>query len=200
MSDDRAAHTPDPAAELVDGHGAGKPGLNAFGRRFMEILCRAMDSATAGGVDRGAVAAALGVSHHTVEAWLKPSRTSTIPVDRFFELAAREDILPAATRDELWAELGCEGGYVVVPEVNVGPDGATPLVHLAQIAVSLGRLAEQIRSATSESGPEGSAISRTEAEAMLRPLRDMEREAVELRLSIEDLMAHRGVRPPARGV
>jgi hypothetical protein len=196
-------HTPEPRpAPHASDDACGKPGLNAFGRRFMEIFCAAIDSATQSGVDRAAIAAAIGVSPHTVESWLKPSRTSTIPVDRLFELAAREDILPGAVRDALWADLGCEGGYVVVPEIHIGAEdegGVTPIVHLAQIAVALGKLAEQIRAATTEEGPGGRAISETEARAMLTPLRDMEREAVELRLSLEDLInrARHGAASPA---
>jgi hypothetical protein len=192
----------DPAAvRPIGDEPSGKPGLNAFGRRFMEIICAAIDRASDSGLDRSAIAAALGVSPHTVESWLKPSRTSMIPVERFFELAAREDILPGPARDTLWADLGCEGGYVVVPEVHVGAEGVTPFVHLAQIAVALGKLAEQIRAATIEDGPEGRAIASSEAQAMLGPLRDMEREAVELRLSLEELItrARHGAGPKRSG-
>lgn len=162
-----------------------KSGLNSFGQRFMELLERAITDAARSGVSRQAVAEGLGVSTHTLDAWLKPSRSSVIPGDRCFELVCREDILPQTVRDRFWRDVGIEGGYVAIPELHVDLQKAPALTHLIEIAAVFGRLAEVVRQKAGGPCAADNRVCPEDMPRMLEHLHDLEREVVELRLAIE---------------
>jgi hypothetical protein len=166
-----------------------KPGLNAFGMRLMEILSQIERDAGTANIGRRRLAQRLGVSEHTMAAWFKPSRTSMIPSDRLFELACREDLLPKPARDALWANLGREGGYIVVPEMEAGPNGVSPLVHLAGIAAALGVLAATVRkeSGNGNGNGESNGISPAQAKKMLEQVFLLTHATTQMRAALEEL-------------
>jgi hypothetical protein len=167
--------TLDPRASLT------KPGLGPFGSRLLQIFAEAIDGAAALGVSRESIAAKLGVSLHTVHAWMKSSSTNRTPFDRFFELACREDILPESVRDRLWSRMGFEAGLLVFPEerAEAGQDAA--LVQLAQVAAAFGRMAETLRTACSHSSTDGRSISKGESKLIVERLHELETDVARLR-------------------
>ena len=176
-----------------------KPGLNGFGVRLMEILAQANREARDGGSGRRGIAARLGVSEHTFAAWFKPSRTSIIPADRLFELACREDLLPGPTRDALWARLGQEGGYIIVPEPVPEANGLSPLAHLAELTAAVGRVAASLRESDGNGRPlKPSQIPPASISAMIGQLQDVSRHATQMRLGLEDGSQKKTGNRPAR--
>jgi len=166
--------------------------LNAFGERFMGLLRRAVGEAGRLGVSRQRIAEGLGVSVHTLDAWMKPSRASVVPGDKVFELCCREDLLPQAARDRFWADAGAEGGYVVVPEIETDPDEIPPAKHLLDVTASLGRLAEAVRLSLhqDEHGACVCDVDTTAAAKMLEDLHGLERHVAELRVSLQEAIRH----------
>lgn len=163
---------------------------NAFSKRFIELLHRAVTESGRLGVSRQQIADALEVSVHTLDAWLKPSRASVAPSDRVFEMICREDVLPQAARDRFWADAGAEGGYVVVPEIETDPDEIPPAKHLLDVTASLGRLAEAVRLSLhqDEHGACVCDVSTQAAAKMLEDLHGLERHVAELRISLQEAM------------
>lgn len=167
-----------------------KPRFNAFSDRFIELLRRAVTEAAHEGVSRQDIADGLGVSVHTLDAWMKPSRGSVAPSDRVFELVCREDILPQEVRDRFWAAAGAEGGYVVIPELEADPDEVPPAKHLLDVIGALGRLSDAVRQ-TMNRDDDGKCvcdIDAARATDMLGHLHDLERHLAELRVSLEEAM------------
>jgi hypothetical protein len=162
-----------------------KPGLGPFGSRFLQIFAAAIEQAADRGVSRETIAAKLGVSLHTVHAWLKPSSANRTPFDRFFELACREDILPDAARAEMWERLGYEAGFVVFPEEQAEGGEGSPLVELAQVAAGFGRLADTMREAVSDNGEAQQKISPAEAKLIVDRLHELETDVARLRAVID---------------
>lgn len=155
----------------------------------MEILSHIDKQAAANNVGRRRLAMRLGVSEHTIAAWFKPSRSSMMPADRFFELACREDLLPKPARDALWARLGREAGCIVVPEIESGPNGVPPLVHLADIAAAMGALAASVRKEAGNGDGNGDdrGISRAKAAAMMDELHQLAQATTQMRAALEEL-------------
>jgi hypothetical protein len=162
--------------------------MNAFGIRLMEILSQVDKQASANNVGRRRLAMRLGVSEHTIAAWFKPSRASMMPADRFFELACREDLLPKPARDALWTSLGREGGYIVVPQIESGPNGVAPLVHLADIAAALGALAASVRKETAHAnGSENGGLTRAKTASILDEVHQVAIAITQMRAALEEL-------------
>ncbi len=164
-----------------------KPGLGPFGSRLLRLFAEAIEGAAAKGVSRESIAAKLGVSLHTVHAWMKSSSTNRTPFDRFFELACREDILPESVRSRLWSRMGYEAGFVVFPEEQAEGGTESPLVQLTQVAATFGRLAQSVRSAVEEQSEDGPTVSKTESKDIIERLRELETDIARLRGVVERL-------------
>lgn len=164
-----------------------KPGLGPFGSRLLRLFAEAIDGAASAGVSRETIAARLGVSLHTVHAWMKSSSTNRTPFDRFFELACREDILPEDVRERLWTRMGFEAGFIVFPEEKSDRPGDSPLGQLAQVGAAFGRAAETLRDACGTSSPEGSRISAAEAKQIVARLHELETDVARLRSTLNHL-------------
>jgi hypothetical protein len=164
-----------------------KPGLGPFGSRLLRLFAEAIEGAAATGVSRETIAAKLGVSLHTVHAWMKSSSTNRTPFDRFFELACREDILPESVRSRLWSKMGYEAGFVVFPEEQAECAPASPFVQLTQVEASFGRVAQSVRSAVQEQGEAGPKISKAESKDFIDRLRELETDIARLRGAVERL-------------
>lgn len=175
------AHTIDPRESLT------KPGLGPFGSRLLRLFAEAIDGAATAGVSRETIAARLGVSLHTVHAWMKSSSTNRTPFDRFFELACREDILPEDVRERLWTRMGFEAGFIVFPEEKSDMTGDTPLGQLAQVGAAFGRAADTLREACSTSSPDGGRISAAEAKQIVARLHELETDVARLRSTLHHL-------------
>jgi hypothetical protein len=152
---------------------------------LLRIFAEAIEGAAANGVSRETIAAKLGVSLHTVHAWMKSSSTNRTPFDRFFELACREDILPESVRVRLWSKMGYEAGFVVFPEEQAEGSPESALVQLTQVAATFGRLAQTMRSAVEEKSEDGANVSKSESKAIIERLRELETEIARLRGVVE---------------
>lgn len=165
----------------------GKPGMSTFGIRLLEILEHAVKDAGRDGTGRRRLATRLGVSEHTMAAWFKPSRVTMIPSDRFFELACREDLLPEEARDNLWSDLGREAGYIVVPEGDSPPNGVPLLVHLADIAEAVGKLAASIRKDSSSGDLKMHDLSAARAEILMDQIHTLASVTSQMRAALIEL-------------
>jgi transcriptional regulator with XRE-family HTH domain len=165
--------------------GAPHKGDNRFQRRLFTVLREVFDLARAEGVSRSEVAALLGLSPRTVTAWLEPGYVFSMPTAAMlFEMAAREDVLPAAARDRLWALLGQEAGYVVAPQLSADLDEAPPAVQGCELAAAVGDVHRALGGALALLGPGGKNLTGEERRVLAGLLDEVVREATEFRVAL----------------
>lgn len=124
-----------------------------------ERLGEALKSSLSRGVKRSTIAAALGVSESTLDAYSLPGRDQAIPGDRLLELLCRDDVLPERERMELVRWVGLEAGVLCVVVEAEGRDAQRGIVGAM---AELGDLAEEVAAAEDAAGPAGAALTEEE--------------------------------------
>lgn len=133
------------------------------------------------GKTRAVVANLLGVAEKTLEHWMNESSPERAPkMDVLFALLTRRDILPEKARRELAQRLVESGGMVVMVLADADLDQSPAEEQLLEIVTEQGKTAECLRAALAGASDRGEALSKKEAEQLLKRAREMLRETAEL--------------------
>lgn len=152
-------------------------------RAMQEAVRRALIEADRAGVPRKAVARALGVSPHTMNAWMSAERDLCVPQGRVAELLFTRGLLPEAVRRRLFARVASLAGFAVVDDVEAD---RSPLVdQVVDIAAAAGHVAEVIGASCSAASPSGKRLSDAERLEAAEVLRELAVEVAEMQQRIE---------------
>lgn len=136
------------------------------------------------GVTRKAIAMKAGIEYGTLANYSHASKEQTMPATRALQLLMADYIPVQARLDALNAALKFTPFRVCVDGGTI--DKAAPVVQLAEITASVGKLSAAIALATRRESDGGRAVTGTELDVMLKATGEAMAELVELERALRE--------------